>query len=115
MKVVVYGAGYVGLVTGTGLAELGNHVTMVDIDAARVTALGRGEMPIFEPGLAELIERNRRQERLLFSTELPQTLATAEFYFIAVATPPSQDGTADTRAVFEVAKTIARTAKSWCR
>ena len=87
------GTGYVGLVTGVGFAELGSEVWCVDIDADKIATLERGEVPIYEPGLAEAIARNR--ERLHFSTELSPALERARLLFVAVGTPPTYSGDAD--------------------
>src|ERR687887_1683279 len=96
----VIGTGYVGLVTAAGFAELGNDVYCVDIDADKIGQLKRGEIPIYEPGLAELVERNR--ERLRFSTELAPALEHARLLFVAVGTPPTYSGDADLSAVHAV-------------
>src|SRR5947209_17691205 len=96
----VIGTGYVGLVTAAGFAELGSDVWCVDVDADKIAQLERGEMPIYEPGLAECIERNR--ERLHFSTELGDALEHARLLFIAVGTPPTYSGDADLSAVHAV-------------
>lgn len=111
MRLVVFGAGYVGLVTGTGLAELGHEVTIVDIDPSRIEQLSKGILPIYEPGLADLIRRNERAGRLQFATQVPQPFDEAEAYFIAVGTPPREDGSVDLDAVDSVAQAIARVAR----
>jgi UDPglucose 6-dehydrogenase len=111
MRLVAFGIGYVGLVTGTGLAELGHEVLCVDIDPDRIRQLEDGIIPIYEPGLADLVRRNERAGRLRFSTEVPSPFDEADAYFIAVGTPPSPDGAADVSAVFAVAERIARIAK----
>lgn len=108
MKVTIFGTGYVGLVTGACLAEMGNHVVCVDIDAAKVERLKHGEVPIFEPGLAPLVARNRDEGKLDFTTEAAGAVARAEVIFIAVGTPPDEDGSADLRYVLAVAETIGR-------
>src|SRR5579884_2268165 len=95
--VAVIGTGYVGLVTAAGFAELGSQVWCVDIDAEKIAGLNRGEVPIYEPGLAEALERNR--ERLHFSTELSVALEHARLLFVAVGTPPTYSGDADLSAV----------------
>ena len=100
----VIGAGYVGLVTAVGFAELGSDVWCVDIDADRIERLRRGEVPIYEPGLEELMERNR--ERLHFSTEIADALGAARLLFVAVGTPPTHSGDADLSAVHAVAEAI---------
>jgi UDPglucose 6-dehydrogenase len=101
----------VGLVSGTGLAELGHEVLCVDIDSERVRQLGDGVIPIYEPGLGDLVRRNVRAGRLHFATEVTSPLDEADAYFVAVGTPPGPDGAADVRAVFTVGHRIARTAK----
>src|SRR5579862_9415098 len=102
----VIGTGYVGLVTAAGFAELGSDVWCVDIDAEKVERLRRGEVPIYEPGLEELLERNR--ERMHFSTELADALDHARLLFVAVGTPPTYSGDADLSAVNAVADAIPR-------
>src|SRR3990167_10396434 len=108
MKVVVIGTGYVGLVQGVCLAELGNNVTCVDIDRAKVEKLKRGISPIYEPGIEELIAKNLKAKRLTFTTELSSAIAGAEIIFIAVGTPPSEDGSADLKYVLAAARNIGR-------
>ncbi|HET8764844.1 MAG TPA: UDP-glucose/GDP-mannose dehydrogenase family protein [Rhodanobacter sp.] len=108
MKVTIFGTGYVGLVTGACLAEMGNHVVCVDIDAAKVERLKHGEVPIFEPGLAPLVARNHENGQLDFTTDAAGAIAAAEVIFIAVGTPPDEDGSADLRYVLAVAGTIGR-------
>ncbi len=108
IKVTIFGAGYVGLVTGACLAEVGHHVVCVDTDGAKVAALERGEVPIFEPGLAELIVRNRDAGRLRFTVDAQVAVEHADVHFIAVGTPPGEDGHADIRQVLAVADTIGR-------
>ncbi len=107
MKVAVVGTGYVGLVTGTCLAESGNDVTCIDNNPAKVATLNAGGMPIYEPGLAELVAKNRRDGRLTFTTDLPAAVTAARLIFIAVGTPQSDAGDADLSAVWAVAKAIA--------
>jgi UDPglucose 6-dehydrogenase len=111
MRLVTFGIGYVGLVTGTGLAELGHEVLCVDIDPERVRQLNDGIIPIYEPGLADLVRRNVRATRLRFATDVTPPFDAADAYFIAVGTPPGPDGAADVSAVFAVADRIAQTAK----
>ncbi len=106
MKVTIFGTGYVGLVTGTCLAEMGNHVVCVDVDADKVARLARGEVPIYEPGLEPMVARNRAAGRLAFTTEAAPAVAHGEVVFIAVGTPPDEDGSADLRYVLDVARTI---------
>ena len=107
MRIAVVGTGYVGLVTGTCFADSGNSVTCLDIDAAKVARLERGEVPIYEPGLEELVERNARAGRLRFTTDTARAIAGAEVVFLAVGTPPAADGSADLSALWKVIGTIA--------
>jgi UDPglucose 6-dehydrogenase len=111
MRLVVFGAGYVGLVTGTGLSDLGHEVLLYDIDPAKIAKLEEGHIPIYEPGLADLIHRNQRGGRLHFATAIPSPFDEADAYFVAVGTPPGPEGAADLSAVMAVADTIARVAK----
>ena len=108
MRITMFGTGYVGLVTGTCLAEVGNDVCCVDVDAEKIAGLERGEMPIFEPGLAELVGSNRAAGRLRFTTDAAQGVAHGQMIFIAVGTPPDEDGSADLRHVLTVARTIGQ-------
>jgi UDPglucose 6-dehydrogenase len=108
VRIGVVGTGYVGLVVGTCLAEYGNSVVCVDIDAAKVEALRRGEIPIYEPGLAEMIPRNVAEERLRFVTDLEGSVRDSEILFIAVGTPQDEDGSADLTHVLAVAEAIGR-------
>ncbi len=108
MKVAIFGTGYVGLVTGTCLAEVGNQVACVDIDAAKIDGLKRGEIPIYEPGLDEMVVANHRAGRLSFTTDAAEAIARRELIFIAVGTPPDEDGSADLRHVLAVARTIGK-------
>ena len=108
MKVTVFGSGYVGLVTGACLAEVGNEVLCVDVDAAKVALLEGGGIPIYEPGLEELVQRNRESGRLAFTTDMERGVDHGLFQFIAVGTPPDEDGSADLAHVLEVARTIGR-------
>ena len=108
MRLVVIGTGYVGLVTGSCLAETGHHVTCVDIDREKIEALKRGELPIYEPGLDELLHRNYAQKRLQFTTDLPASIPDADTLMIAVGTPPSEDGSADLSHVLTVAESIGK-------
>src|SRR5690349_7688276 len=108
MRVAMIGTGYVGLVSGACFADFGHHVTCVDKDADKIASLARGEVPIFEPGLADLVKSNLRQGRLVFSTELPPAVATADAVFIAVGTPSRRgDGHADLTYVYAAAREIA--------
>lgn len=111
MRLVVFGAGYVGLVTGTGLSDLGHEVLLYDIDPDKIAKLRDGRIPIYEPGLADLIHRNQRGGRLHFANAIAAPWGEADAYFIAVGTPPTPDGAADLTAVMAVADTIAKTAK----
>ncbi|HEY8682904.1 MAG TPA: UDP-glucose/GDP-mannose dehydrogenase family protein [Rhodanobacter sp.] len=108
MKVTIFGTGYVGLVTGACLAEMGNRVVCVDIDAAKVERLKRGEIPIYEPGLEAIVRRNHASGQLDFTIEAAPAIAHGELIFIAVGTPPDEDGSADLTYVLDVAKTIGR-------
>ncbi len=105
---MVIGTGYVGLVTGACLAETGITVTCVDTDQAKIDLLNSGGIPIYEPGLAELVARNVEHERLSFAASLAGTLERADAVFIAVGTPPDEDGSADLSAVLEVAGQIGQ-------
>ena len=109
MKITVIGTGYVGLVSGTCFAEMGIDVTCVDVDAAKIDALRSGVVPIYEPGLDELIRKNMECGRLHFSTSLPDSLRNSEVVFIAVGTPAREDGSADLHYVFDVAAEIGET------
>src|SRR5207245_3838110 len=106
MKIAVIGTGYVGLVAGTCFADSGNDVTCVDIDAKKIAALQRGEVPIYEPGLEELVKKNAREKRLSFSTQLAEAVAPAQVVFIAVGTPEGDVGDADLRHVLDAARQI---------
>ena len=108
MKIAVIGTGYVGLVAGACLAENGNDVVCVDKDSAKVRALQRGRIPIYEPGLEELVRRNRAEKRLTFTTDLAKGVRSSQIVFIAVGTPTDEDGSADLRHVLEVARQIGK-------
>jgi UDPglucose 6-dehydrogenase len=108
MKITVVGTGYVGLVTGTCLAETGNHVCCVDIDERKVNKLKNGQITIYEPGLEKLFERNLKEERLSFTTSLKEGLQEAEIVFLALPTPPGEDGSADLQYVLGVAHEIGK-------
>jgi len=108
MRISIFGTGYVGLVTGACLAEVGNDVICMDIDQDKVDSLERGEIPIFEPGLEALVQRNTAAGRLQFSCDASKTTHHGEIVFIAVGTPSDTDGSADLRAVLSVARTIGR-------
>jgi UDPglucose 6-dehydrogenase len=108
MKIAVVGSGYVGLVLGACLAETGNDVTCIDKDASKVRRLRRGVMPIYEPGLEEMVKRNRAEKRLEFTTDLPKAVRASSIVFIAVGTPQHEDGSADLTHVLAVAREIAK-------
>src|SRR5678815_5611273 len=108
MKIAVIGTGYVGLVAGACLAENGNDVVCVDKDSAKVRALQRGRIPIYEPGLEELVRRNRSEKRLTFTTDLPKGGRGSQIVFIAVGTPTGEDGAADLQHVLAVAREIGK-------
>jgi UDPglucose 6-dehydrogenase len=108
MKIAVIGTGYVGLVAGACFAESGNDVVCVDKDAAKIRMLTRGKMPIYEPGLEELVRRNRQEERLSFTTTLTKAVRDSAIVFIAVGTPQDEDGSADLQHVLAVARDVAR-------
>ncbi len=108
MKITVVGTGYVGLVTGTCLAETGNHVCCVDIDERKVNKLKNGVITIYEPGLEKLFERNLKEERLTFTTNLKEGLEDSEIVFLALPTPPGEDGSADLKYVLGVAEHIGK-------
>src|SRR5688572_2241841 len=114
MRVTIFGSGYVGLVTGACLAEAGNHVMCVDIDANKIERLNRGEIPIHEPGLDALIKRNVEAERLEFTTDAAKGVDHGLFQIIAVGTPPDEDGSADLRYVLAVAHTIGTHMSRYC-
>lgn len=104
MNIAIVGTGYVGLVSGTCFAEMGAHVTCVDVDAEKISKLKNGIMPIYEPGLEELVKRNINFERLKFTTDLTEVLDDVEIVFSAVGTPPDEDGSADLKYVLAVAR-----------
>jgi len=108
MKIAVVGTGYVGLVVGACLAENGNTVVCVDKDAAKIAMLEAGKMPIYEPGLEEIVRRNHSEERLSFATDLPAAVGASEIVFIAVGTPQGEDGSADLQHVLAVARDTGR-------
>lgn len=108
MKIAVVGTGYVGLVTGTCFAETGNDVMCVDIDKAKVERMKQGEVPIYEPGLEVLFERNTKHHRLKFTTDLAEGIKDAEIVFLALPTPPDEDGSADLKYVLGVAGEIGK-------
>ena len=108
MKIAVVGSGYVGLVAGACLAENGNDVVCVDRDAAKIRMLQRGKIPIYEPGLEEMVRRNRAEKRLTFTTALTQGVRNSEIIFVAVGTPTGEDGSADLQHVLGVARDVAK-------
>ncbi|OHV11994.1 UDP-glucose dehydrogenase family protein [Kushneria phosphatilytica] len=113
MKITVFGTGYVGLVTGSCLADVGHNVMCMDIDAGKIARLEAGEIPIFEPGLAEMVARNVEAGRLTFTTDAQQAVEFGVLQFIAVGTPPDEDGSADLQYVLAVAETIGRYMKDY--
>jgi len=114
MKLTVIGTGYVGLVTGACFAEMGNTVTCVDVDITKIENLKKGVLPIYEPGLDAIVSRNYKEKRLDFATSLNEPSTTAPLYFIAVGTPPQEDGSADLQHVLAVAREIGKTIKHDC-
>jgi UDPglucose 6-dehydrogenase len=106
MRLTIFGSGYVGLVTGACMAEMGNHVVCYDIDEEKIARLKKGEVPIYEPGLNAYIERNMESGRLVFTTDVKKAVDHGLFQFIAVGTPPDEDGSADLSHVLAVAKSI---------
>ena len=106
MKASIFGSGYVGLVTGACLAESGNHICCVDIDEDKIGRLKAGEIPIYEPGLEELVHRNQKAGRLYFTTDIAEAVSYGLFQFIAVGTPPDEDGSADLSHVLAVARSV---------
>ncbi|MDE6278378.1 MAG: UDP-glucose/GDP-mannose dehydrogenase family protein [Paramuribaculum sp.] len=113
MEIAIVGTGYVGLVSGTCFAEMGVNVTCVDIDEKKIESLRRGEIPIYEPGLEALVKRNVAEGRLKFTTSLASCLPKSEIVFIAVGTPPDEDGSADLRYVLDVAREFGRNIKKY--
>jgi len=108
MNIAIVGTGYVGLVSGTCFADTGATVTCVDVDAAKIERLQKGEIPIYEPGLDELVKKNVAADRLRFTTDLASILDDVEIVFSAVGTPPDEDGSADLKYVLQVARTIGQ-------
>jgi UDPglucose 6-dehydrogenase len=108
MHVAVIGSGYVGLVAGACLAETGNDVTCVDVDTEKIVRLQRNEIPIYEPGLEPMVKRNQDEGRLTFTTDLGAAVRSARVIFIAVGTPPGEDGSADLKHVLAVARAVGR-------
>jgi UDPglucose 6-dehydrogenase len=113
IRVAVVGTGYVGLVTGACLADFGNEVRCIDVDASKIARLAQGEIPFFEPGLEELVGRNADAGRLSFDTDLAAATRWAEVIFITVGTPPKKDGSADLSAIFAAGETIAKAASGY--
>ena len=108
MKIAIVGIGYVGLVAAGCFAQYGNYVICVDNDKNKIKKLNRGRIPIYEPGLSEIIERNITAKRLIFTTDLKQAVDSSSIIFLAVGTPSAADGSADTSAIMEVAVDIAK-------
>lgn len=108
MKVVVIGTGYVGLVTGACLSEFGLNVTCVDVDAEKIALLKRGEIPIYEPGLKEIVDKNQKANRLYFEVNGDKAIREADVVFLAVGTPPKEDGSADMSYVFSAVETFSK-------
>ena len=113
MNIAIVGTGYVGLVSGTCFAEMGANVTCVDVDARKIRSLQQGDIPIYEPGLDEMVTRNYREGRLRFTTDLSTCLDDVEIVFSAVGTPPDEDGSADLKYVLQVAHTIGANMKKY--
>ena len=114
MKIAVIGTGYVGLVTGTCFAEVGIEVVCIDVDQKKIDNLKKGIMPIYEPGLEEMVLRNMEKERIKFSTNLAESIKGCEVAFIAVGTPPGEDGSADLKYVLAVAREIGQNIDEFC-
>src|SRR6185295_13914490 len=113
MHIAVIGTGYVGLVTGACFAEFGVDVTCVDVDAGKVASLGRGQAPIYEPGLEQLIQKNLDAGRLRFTIDVKSAVQHASVVFLAVGTPPKEDGSADLSFVDQAARDIAQNISSY--
>src|ERR1700722_14022618 len=113
MKIAVVGTGYVGLVTGTCFAETGNDVTCIDIDEKKIGKLSVGQITIYEPGLEKLFLRNLREERLRFTTNLEEGVKDAQIIFLALPTPPGEDGSADLKYVLGVAGRLGTIIKEY--
>jgi UDPglucose 6-dehydrogenase len=114
MKIAVIGTGYVGLVTGTCFAEVGIDVVCIDVDQKKIDNLRKGIMPIYEPGLEEMVLRNMEKERIKFSTNLAESIKGCDVAFIAVGTPPGEDGSADLKYVIAVAREIGQNIDEFC-
>lgn len=113
MKISIVGTGYVGLVTGTCFSEVGLNVTCIDIDQKKIDNLNKGILPIYEPGLEELVVKNHQKERLTFSTNLKVAIQDSDVIFIAVGTPPGEDGSADLKYVLNVASEIGQSIENY--
>src|SRR3974390_1463449 len=114
MRVTIFGSGYVGLVTGACLADAGNHVVCVDVDAGKIDRLKRGEVPIHEPGLDALIKRNAEAGRIEFTTDAGRAVEHGLFQLIAVGTPPAEDGSADLPSSLAAARPIGSLMSRYC-
>ena len=114
MNIAIVGTGYVGLVTGACFADTGGNVTCVDVDENKVEALKQGRVPIYEPGLDELVAKNYKAGRLKFTTSLEEVLNGQDVVFCAVGTPPDEDGSADLKYVLQVARTIGQQVFGCC-
>jgi UDPglucose 6-dehydrogenase len=108
LKITIIGSGYVGLVTAACLSEMGNDVFCLDLDENKIAMLSKGQIPIFEPGLDEIIARNSKLGRLIFSTDVKASVDHGDIQFIAVGTPPDEDGSADLKYVLAAARNIGR-------
>ena len=108
MNIAIVGTGYVGLVSGTCFAEMGVNVTCIDVNEEKIQALLNGNIPIYEPGLDEMVLRNNKEGRLHFTTDITTCLNDVDIVFSAVGTPPDEDGSADLKYVLEVARTVGR-------
>jgi len=113
MKVVVIGSGYVGLVTGACLSDFGLNVTCVDVDKEKIAMLKRGEIPIYEPGLKEIVEKNQKAGRLFFEVKGDEPISEADVVFLAVGTPPKDDGSAEMRYIFSAVETFSKNHKKY--
>src|SRR6186997_962073 len=113
MKIAVVGTGYVGLVTGTCFAETGNNVTCVDIDNGKIDKLSSGQVTIYEPGLEKLFLRNQKEGRLHFTTSLEEAVESAKIIFLALPTPPGEDGSADLKYILGVADNLGKILKEY--
>src|SRR5512133_1368678 len=113
MNIAIVGTGYVGLVTGACFAEMGINVVCIDIDKRKIDMLNKGEMPIYEPGIQELVVKNVKEGRLSFSTDLKGNLDKVSIVFSAVGTPPDEDGSADLKYVLDVARTVGQNMKDY--